>query len=112
MSLAAFQDGTVSRVEANAKTPASLVTSKESRICTRQRLACALHLAMPSNLQDTQEKPESLWKRMKVQRKLVHDFAENATRAATAPVLCSHAPTRSYPQRTHYPPAKTPLSAV
>src|SRR5260370_20960144 len=51
------------------------------------------------------KKPEILRKRMKAQRNLEHDFAENAARAAPAPVLRGKVPTRSYPPRTHDPPA-------
>ncbi len=53
------------------------------------------------------KKRETLRKRMKAQRDLEQDFAENGARAATALALREKAPTRSYPQRTHYPPAKT-----
>ena len=52
-------------------------------------------------------KTETLRKHMKAQRDLEQDFAENGARAATALALREKAPTRSYPQRTHYPPAKT-----
>src|SRR5260370_23086181 len=52
-------------------------------------------------------KTETLRKHMKAQRDLEEDFAENGARAATALALREKAPTRSYPQRTHYPLAKT-----
>jgi hypothetical protein len=53
-------------------------------------------------------KTETLRKRMKAQRNLEHDFCgKRCARAATALALREKAPARSYPQRTHYPPAKT-----